>query len=298
VDAAFEDSFVTLCYMIQANAKFVALAEASKSFDEASLNILKIEMLQSCCANITSRITQYCLFKNEEESIFTFNNPEGTKSESRITNFGLPSFCSDIDITTLRYKNNNYLSCPPPREPLPVLRESLPGNMGVSLARQWVFCGGECYRGGIRIAEDDGSAYTRPGSIDNFMTHIQENSLTLCGLPFKKLDKKSEKLFLFKRRQALTELLKKAIDPTVILELTIAILFQQVKQIVVSGNLLRSEIMKMLFEERKISKAVQNTLQNLNTAIQVGISINQTNENLVKKVKECGLCRDISKHEV
>jgi hypothetical protein len=120
---------------------------------------------------------------------------------------------------------------------------------------------------------------------------------TLCGLPFKKLDKKSEKQFLFARRQNLTQLLQTETDPQTVLELTIMILFQQVKQIVVAaGSLLRGTILMMLMDERKISEPVASALKTLNEAIDQGE--NAINDDIVAVVKECGLCRDITKHLV
>jgi hypothetical protein len=294
VATAFEEGFVALCYLVQANAKFLALAENSNSFDEASLQVLRSEMLQCSCADFTSRINQYCLFQNEEEAVFTFMKAEEQEVEANDAVSALPPFCNTVDVAARRYRRS-YLSCPPPREPLPVLRESLPGNLGVTLARQWVLCGGESYRGGVRKSEEDGSMFVRPGSIDGFLSHVQENCLSLCGLPFKNLDKKSEKQFLFKRRQTLAGLLQAATEATAILELTIMILFQQVRNMVVSGDLLRGAIFKMLRDERKISDEVAAVLEGLNSAIAGGASIK---EDLVNAVKECGLCRDIAKHEV
>lgn len=295
VEMAFEESFINLCYMVQANTKFLAYAEHSNVVDGPALEALRSEMLLCCCAGLTSRITQYCLFKNEEETIFTFMTEEEKGTDEAIDNLfsSLPSFCATVDVAARRYRRS-YLSCPPPREPLRVLRESLPGNLGVALARQWALCGGESYRGGVQESED-GSTYIRPGSIDGFLSHMQENCLSLCGLPFKNLDKKAEKQFLFKRRQALTGILAAATEPTVILELTIMILFQQVKHIVVSGDFLRNGILKMLREERKITDAVVAVLEALDTAITEGGSIS---EDLVNAVRACALCRDIAKHEV
>eukprot|EP00980_Cylindrotheca_fusiformis_P014774 scaffold4026_cov117-Cylindrotheca_fusiformis.AAC.9 len=295
VERAFEEVFVHLCFLIQANAKFLAYAENSSAVDDNTLEALRSEMLQCYCADLTSRITQYCLFKNEDDSIFTFmQDEEKSKDEANNEVSSLPPFCAAVDVAARHY-GRAYLSCPPPREPLPVLRESLSGTQGVTLARQWVLCGGETYHGGVRGSENDGSLYVRPGSISEFMGHVQENCLSLCGLPFKKLDKKSEKQFLFHRRQTLVGLLEAATDPTAILELTIMILFQQVKQLIVSGVELRGGILRMLREERKISKEVADMLELLDSEIS---GSGPVSDNLVDAVRDCGLCRDIAKHEV
>lgn len=73
------------------------------------------------------------------------------------------------------------------------------------------------------------------------------------------------------------------------------ILFQQVKQVVVSGSLLRGPILKMLTQERKIPATVSAALNALNEEIDRGESLNNI---CIAAVKDCGLCRDISKHEV
>jgi DUF1009 family protein len=118
---------------------------------------------------------------------------------------------------------------------------------------------------------------------------------TQCGLPFKKLDKKSEKQFLFDRRQRLTERLQKTTDPGMVADLTIMLLFQQVKQVVVAGSLLRGPILSMLEEERKISEQVATVLRSLVESVEGNKTVDDL---LLGAVKDCGLARDISKHEM
>jgi hypothetical protein len=114
----------------------------------------------------------------------------------------------------------------------------------------------------------------------------------MCGLPFKKLDKKSEKQFLFDRRQRLIQILESINDAAGVLDVTIMLLFQQVKQVVVSGSLLRGPILQMLLQERKITPPVATVLRTLANSLQTGDPVN---DSLVAAVKECGLCRDVAK---
>lgn len=295
VDAAFEECFMNLCYLIQASSKFFQFASGcNELFHEAILKELENELLHGFCADLTSRITQYCLYKHEDEQIFTFcSRTEKEKVENKSSNSNLPSFCAEVDSSGL-HPIRSYLSCPPPRDPLPVLRECLDGNKGVTLARQWILCGGECYRGGVRITEG-GEKYVREGSIDGFLIHVQENCLTLCGLPFKKLEKKGEKQLLFRRRMALMNALEETRDPAKILDLTIMLLFQQVKHMVVYGNHLRGAILNLLIQDKKISDAVAAMLNGLKIRVEQGLNI--TEEHLIS-VKECGLCKDIGKHDI
>jgi hypothetical protein len=307
VEAAFEEAFVTLCYLIQAQAKLFTFASSLESFDERSIEVLKQELLNGPCADLTSRITQQCLFQEEQDCLFSFRPRDDNESDKGIEKvsvdqIGLPEHCSQVNIAA-RSHPRIFLSCPLPREPLPVLRESFSGTTGVSLSRQWILCGGDCYQGGTRMMDNDDSDsngdevfHVRPGNLEGFMTHLEENCLALCGLPFKRLDKKNEKSFLFSRKQQLLGVLSLATDPLDVLDYTIMILFQQVRQLVVSGSLLRGPILTALAQERKIAAPVARALKLLNDAVESNGNP-ATDEKLLDLIKECGACRDISKHD-
>jgi hypothetical protein len=322
VEAAFQDAFVTLCYLIQAQSKslvYFSNTNMVDCFDEASLEKLKNEFLQGPCAELTSRITQHCLFQEEaeEDSPFTFVHPTTRKAENIDKNdtdddvageteqfsSGLPRHCIDVTTTSRRHPQS-YLSSPPPREPLPVLRESFSANTGIVLSKMWVLCGGECYRGGVRTiqVDDEGvgseSIHVRPGNMDIFLSYAEENCLTLCGLPYKQLDKKAEKSLLFSRKQQLNGLLAStnvATDAIGVLEYTVMILFQQVRSLIVSGSMLCGPILEALSGERKIPPSIGMALKLLKKMIQDDDKA--IDEQLVSLVKECGLVRDISKHD-
>lgn len=319
VETAFQDAFVTLCYLIQAQSKPITFFANNliDCFDEASLEKMKKEFLEGPCADLISRITQHCLFKEEaeEDCVFTFvhstphkednNNvtTDETVGEKEKISSGLPWYCSDIIITARRHPQS-YLSSPPPREPLPILRECFSGNTGIVLSKMWILCGGYCYRGGVRtIEQDEGdgstqSIHVRPGNMGVFLSYAEENCLTLCGLPYKKMDKKAEKNLLFSRKQQLNALLAStgvATDPISVLEYTIMILFQQVRSLVVSGSMLCGPILDALSRERKIPPSVAAALKLLCEMIQDDDKT--IDEELVSLVKECGLVRDISKHD-
>jgi hypothetical protein len=140
---------------------------------------------------------------------------------------------------------------------------------------------------------------------------------TICGLPFKKLDKKLEKQYLFSRRKALTEALAATTDARAVLELTIMLLFHQVnaymfkcdqttlrnlicvllqvKGLVVSGPHLTGPILHLLQKEKKITDEVSKLLQDLAESVN---SESDSDEALAAAVKACGMSRDISKHMV
>jgi hypothetical protein len=177
VQSAFEECFTDSCYLIQTMSKFISLASASPLFNEEQLETLKKEFLTGPCADLTSRITQYCLFKEDSGEFFTFQDESSKiKSDAEKDGSGLPSYCEPMHIALLNYEGT-YLSCPPPRDPLPILRETLPGSVGVSLARQWVLCGGETYKGGLKSGDGDDPDFVRPGDFEGVLPHLEENCL-------------------------------------------------------------------------------------------------------------------------
>ena len=293
IEAAFEDPacFASACFMIQVLHKFIQYA-TDAGLAQNIIDILEEEFLQGCCADFTSRITQYALFKNAVDAErFSFS------AESSSPEDASHLYYAPVDTVLLHYPTT-YLSCQPdqdlkPREPLPLLRNVLPGTVGVSLARQWILCGGQVYRGGVRQNED--GTFVRPGDVNGFLAHVEENCLSICGLPFKKLDKKSEKQLLFARREALIQRLGSETDPVIVLELTIMLLFQLVKNVVVSGSLLRGPILQLLNQERKISPAVAKELIDMAQKLQTG---DTADAEQIERVRACGLSREIAKHKV
>jgi hypothetical protein len=183
IESAFENPtcFTTACYSIQLNAKFLQYATASPDLDEKDLSALKQDFLCGCCADFASRITQYCLFRNEiEDEVFCIQSHRVEAPEDAVES-DLPAYCLPLDIAARRFPSTR-LSCSEegcedrPRMPLPTFRVVLAGNVGVALARMWSLCGGSCYEGGCRL-NDDGSETTRPGDVEGFLSHVEESCL-------------------------------------------------------------------------------------------------------------------------
>ncbi|KAL7566847.1 hypothetical protein ACA910_021344 [Epithemia clementina (nom. ined.)] len=285
----FEDPacFPALCFRLQTFLKFYDYAEKHAM---ESLEQLRVDIQQGCCGDFTRRIHQYCFSKREDLSMTTFSFHDATNANDR-----LPVYCSAIDIATPRFGPAIQLSCSPDpdtgreRDPLSLLRQLLPGPVGQALCRQYELC----LVAAVVGADHDGAI-----ALHDFLAHAEEHTITICGLPFKKLDKKNEKNYLQSRRQVLRSRLEQASsEPSQVLEFTIMILYQQVKNLCVAGILLTGPILSLLIQERKMPKAVAECLTNL--AGQLKADGNQTPDPvLVEHVRECGLSKDISKHVI
>ena len=127
-------------------------------------------------------------------------------------------------------------------------------------------------------------------TVKDFLKLVEDNCLTICGIPFRKLDKKSEKSFLAHRRQHLISLLQVANDPIDVLEYTIMLLYQSTKNQVVFGSLLKGPILEKLAQERKISTPVGDALKSL------ARSLDSCGADLIELVRACGMAKDITKH--
>ena len=299
----FEDAscFGAACFRIQTLVKFV---EYARKHSMESIAELEEEILHRACGDFTRRIHQYCLSKRED-----LQTPPVTFSfhQSRHANDRLPLYCSAIDSAAQRLGPKLVLSCSriddddddtskkqASSDPLKVIRELFPGPVGQALSQQYSLCL---------------SSSSSKGTLNEFVAHVEEHTMTICGLPFKKLDKKQEKTLLQARRQVLRARLEQATDATDVLELTIMMVYQQLKNLCVTGCLLRGPILSLLVHERKLPAAVADGLTQLARQLPThnnDNNDNETNQNdpstpdpyLVELVRECGLSKDIAKHTV
>ena len=226
IEAAFEEVFPTACYLLQVLEKgclYLAKASGDASFIE--------DFRHGPLSHFISRITRLCLLKNDIDSdAFYFAvGPDEVE---------LPHFCSPVDLSRLRYPYLE-LRCTPnekgdERDPTNLLAEMLPPTVGRSLVRLW--------------------------SLDaDCMTDLQEHCMTVCGLPFKRLDKKAEKSLLASRKAQLLDRFD-ICEEEEVLDLAMLLLFQQVRNLaVLSGD----SVLPILLRERKLSTEDADELQRL-----------------------------------
>ena len=304
VEEAFEDPtcFAAACYQLQLYVKFLRYAEASGMLEPDALMATKTDFRKGCCAGFAARVTGYCLFKNEVEGIdFTFqteddlksNNNDDDDDDDKDTD-GMPRYCLPVDPDQIRFPKH-YLSCRNTetgerQDPLKVMKRQLPVSIGASAARLWALCGADCVDSKMETTSDNDP------NIDDILSFIEENTLTICGLPFKKIDKKSEKAFLSSRKQGLVDRLERQTDAmgAEILELTAVTLLQQVRNITCAGDNAREVATKLLKNERKMTDDAKTLLDKC-AAMVDGES---TDSDMLEKVKACGLCSNIAKHKV
>jgi E3 UFM1-protein ligase 1 len=297
IQQAFEDPscFASSCYMIQSAYKVLVYAKESCSSDTnapilqaSDIHNLEKDFLTGCCADFTRRLTQYCIQKHnvDEDCPIMIRRLSGDETVGQ----ELPYYYDTINISTQRY-SKVYLCTSNNKNPLIALRDSLPGSIGVALARQWMLCGGECYQGGVK--ENNSDTITRPGDCDAFMQHVHDNCLPVCGLPFTKLEKKLEKKFLADRRQILIRHLEDlTVETATVFELTIMLLYQSIKNMVVFGSQLKGPILQMLLKERKLTNDIRDILSTYDQKLRDGEAIDT---DLIHNLKLIALGKDGTK---
>ena len=102
---------------------------------------------------------------------------------------------------------------------------------------------------------------------------------------------------LFRSRQRLLERLQAATEATDVLEYSIMLIYQGVKNQMVSGSLLAGPILQKMVEERKVSVMVGECLSSLSKALHENGG-RCDDETLIERVRACGLSKDIAKHVV
>jgi hypothetical protein len=266
VEVALEDPscFPAACYVIQLQNKFLEYA-VKLGMEVAEVRVLEHEILEGCCRDLVRRLTLYLLDKYEVEDMVSFvMDPPALIPVS----YGIP-----VDTALRQY-------------PTVRVEGALDEN-----GKEWNLAKALTDRVPIQICKAL-AELEEAGMVEDFIHAAEENCLSICGIPFRKLDKKAEKVFLTHRRQRLVALLEASQVPGDILDYTIMILYQSVKQQTVAGSLLRGPILRHLVKERKISEAVGRLLTKM------AESLDASDEGLVERVRSCGFAKDIAKHVV
>ena len=272
-EVAFEDPacFATACHVIQMQHKFLVYA-VKVGLSGEDRDLLEQEILDGCCRDFVRRLTLYLLDKHQvEDTVVTFvvRGQGGRESSS----YGTP-----VDTALRRYPQVTVQCAQDESGQDCSLAEALTDAVPIQACKA--------------LGELDDAT-----SVEEFLRLAEENCLTICGLPFRQNDKKSEKHYLAQRRQRLTELLQAAADPRDVLEYAIMLIYQNIKNQAVSGALLTGPILQKMVQERKVSEEVGQALTTLAESLNgEGVSVHRIDINLVEQVRKCGLAKDIAKH--
>ena len=184
-ETSFEKAFNEYCFLVQTQAKFIDYVKGCEGDNDALVEKLTADFLEGTCADFTRNLTLYCIFKHElDPDVFHFTDPNAEPNAGDGSDYvddnTIPLYCLGPNIEDRKAPKTfislkEYQFTKEAKEPLPKLRELLPGSVGVSLARQWVLCGGSCYHGGTKI--DECGSFSRPGDLEKLLAHLEENCL-------------------------------------------------------------------------------------------------------------------------
>lgn len=109
------------------------------------------------------------------------------------------------------------------------------------------------------------------------------------------IDKKAEKGILFARRKSMQNALERASSIEEIFRLSVALLYQKVKNLAACGNEIESSILEALVRDKKISEEICALFLKCSHSIK---HKSVAPEDLLQQIKACGLCKDITKHNI
>lgn len=164
IECQFEENFANACHFLQLAIKAMNVC-SQLTGDE--VNLLEGNILHHC-ACYARRITEYCLFKVGLDVDGPFCFIKDGDSDIMDENY----YYSKVDICQRhRVPSSVFLSCTSEtsdqeKDPLRLLRDLMPGNVGVELARMWILTGANHYFGGFK-----------PGDINKFLKHVEESCL-------------------------------------------------------------------------------------------------------------------------
>jgi len=300
---SFESSFRTLCSLLQIYAKSIdtlgARAQQQGSMDNTDVTLMvkamEEELLWGCGSNLAKLITEYFLYKHagemesegERNGLF-FERSDEMKPKHRIGVVG-PSDFHATDMALLHFQFVE-LKCHPDtngksQSPLNYLRKTFPGSTGISLSQMWDLCSKN-----DGASEEDDSINGTGKKLDSFISHLSETCLTLVGVPFSVLDKKTERKVLAARREAMLDRLEKSHDKEEVAMLAFVLIYHQVKNVAIVGMETINSLLERLCEQpdKKIPRHVITVIQSLKT----GADDCDELSNLMSHVKKLGSAKN------
>lgn len=233
----FENSFKDLCHILQILAKTIESFKSKDLCSSVEINSMKRELLSGTGSCLCRLITEYCLYRNNVEGGLTF-----------ASSHQIPAYVSALDFPSFSLHCNSAEGGKQ-KNPLQHLRESLQGSSGLNLVRMWNICSDD----------NDGD-----DCLEQFISHLEESCLTLVGIPFAVLDKKAEKKLLASRRQDLIDRLEKSSQhDDEILSICVILIYQQTKNMMITGKTMTSLVMNLFAQEKKIPTRVTEVLLDL-----------------------------------
>jgi len=290
---SFESSFRTLCHLLQIFSKSLDTlgARAQQNSNDTSIDLvvneMKQELLLGCGSCLAWLITEYYLFKNAGEvgvegkgnDLFFESHQEKAEESGPV----IPNCFQGASIETLNFPFI-MLKCRPdqngkPQSPFDYLHSVFPGSAGSNLAQMWSFCAEDSKSVGIRDSE-------ALNKLESFILHLENTCLTLVGIPFSMVDKKTERKILAARRDNLLGRLESSQNKDEVVMCAIVLIYHQVKNLSITGTKTISSVLKLFEHDKKIPERVTGVLHLLK-----GTDIGDSS-NLITQVKHFGQAKN------
>lgn len=274
---SFEASFRTLCHLLQIFSKSLDTLDgrAQKNgdkdggIDRVTVGKMKEELLLGCGSCLARLITEYCLFQHageiddegEGDSVLYFESHQ--EESEKMTGIAVPSYLQAVNMATLSFPSFE-LKCSPDRngklrDPSNYLRTTFPGSSGASLVQMWSLCS--------ELQKNDDNTEVGRRNLESYTRHLSDTCLTLVGVPFSVLDKKTEKKVLASRREGILRRLENSRNEDEVFLCATVLIFHQIKNMPMAGIKTINLVVTRLFDwDKKIPREVTEALRSLTIA--------------------------------
>ncbi|KAL7554024.1 hypothetical protein ACHAWF_017389 [Thalassiosira exigua] len=211
------------------------------------VHTMKRELLLGCGSSLARLITEYFLFKHADEfvqedcSLF-FEQQRGSKEGTAV----IPrSHFEEFDVATLNFPSfvlKYRVKNGTPDSPTKYLRSTFPGSAGLNLSQLWSLCSDEDHCGvDMRVGE----------KLASFIHHLEDICLTMVGIPYAVLDKKTEHKLLAAQREGVLQRLENSQNEEEAMMCASVLIAHQVKNLQISGTETIQFILKLFERDKK-----------------------------------------------
>jgi hypothetical protein len=120
---------------------------------------------------------------------------------------------------------------------------------------------------------------------------------TMVGIPFKRLDKKTEKSMMLDRKKRLLYLLDQSSSARDVLELSTMLLGYQLRNYALCGSELILSALHVVLEDKKVPESLRLLFKDVLALVQGKMDLADTGNDTVQRLKKCAMSKNIIQYK-
>lgn len=119
----------------------------------------------------------------------------------------------------------------------------------------------------------------------------------MVGIPFKRLDKKTEKSMMLDRKKRLLYLLDQSSSARDVLELSTMLLGYQLRNYALCGNELISSALHVILEDKKVPESLRLLFKEVHALVQGKEDLTDIGNETVQRLKKCAMSKNMLQYK-